>query len=146
MARKKAKDLETLLRLNRWIVDERRRELGLAYAKEERLIAEREALAQQLVAEKAVASADPTGAGFMFGSYVDDHRTRRERIEAQIAEAHQDVLAAQERLADAYRQLKVYEEVKKNRTVVEAEEEARVDQTALDEIAANLYRRTHSDV
>ncbi len=89
MARKKAKDLETLLRLNRWTVDERRRELGLAYAKEERLIAEREALARQLISEKAVASADPTGAGFLFGSYVDDHRTRRELVEAQIAEAHQ---------------------------------------------------------
>ena len=53
MANKKAKDLDGLIRLNGWVVDERRRELGVLQAREDALLARKGALARQMLAEPA---------------------------------------------------------------------------------------------
>lgn len=141
MARKKARDLDQLLRLHGWIVDERRRELGVLLDREARLIEAMEALEREIAAEKAVAAADPTGAGRGFGSYADNRKTVREALDHQKALLAQEIDAQRERLADAYRQLKVYEEVQKARAEAEAKERDQKEQEMLDEIALNQFRR-----
>ncbi len=50
-----------------------------------------------------------------------------------------------EALAEAYRELKVLEEVKKNWLKAEQAEEARREQIDLDEIAQNLHRRHQAE-
>lgn len=141
MAGKKAKDLDQLIRVNGWGVDERRRELGVFLAREAEMIEARAALDRQMEAERAIAAAHPEEAGFTFGAFAGHHRFMRETLDAQIARLHQEVEAARERLAEAYRQLKVYEEVRKSRAEAEAKDEAKREQEMLDEIALNQHRR-----
>jgi len=141
VAGKKAKDLASLIRLNSWGVDERRRELGVLLARESDFLREQAALERQMVEERAAAAADPAGSGFMFGSFAAYHRQRREELAARLALLRAEIDAARERLAAAYRQLKVYEEVRDARLEAERKEEARIEQASLDEIALTQHLR-----
>jgi flagellar export protein FliJ len=141
---RKAKDLESLLRLHSWTVDERRRELGVLLAREEELIQFGHALDRQLIHEQKVATEDPTTAGFMYAAFAGDHRLRREQLERTLAALRTEIEQAQDRLSEAYRQLKVYEEVQKARAKKEREEEARKDQIAFDEIGETQFRQRNS--
>lgn len=141
MATKKAADLDQLLRLHGWTVDERRRELGVFLAREADLIAAAEALVREMISEQAIAAADPANAGSAFAPFAEYHKIRRELVAAQLAEVRAEIEAARDRLADAYRELKIFEEVQKARVVIEDKEEARLEQFEQDEIALNQHRR-----
>jgi flagellar export protein FliJ len=138
---RKAKDLDSLIRLNSWTVDERQRELGVFLACEMDLIARGQQMDQQLLDEQGVASRDPTSAGFMYAAFANDHLRRKEELRQQLHHVRLEIEAARDRLAGAYRQLKVYEEVRKGRALKETAEEARREQQDLDEIGLNLHRR-----
>jgi flagellar FliJ protein len=141
---RKAKDLESLLRLHSWTVDERRRELGVLLAREEELIRFGQELDLQLIREQKIAAEDPTTAGFIYASFAENHRQRREQLARTLAALRSEIEQARDRLADAYRQLKVYEEVQKERTRQEREEEARKEQIAFDEIGETQFRQRNS--
>jgi flagellar export protein FliJ len=140
----KAKDLESLLRLHSWTVDERRRELGVLLAKEDELIRFGEELDRQLLREQKAAAAEPTTAGFIYAAFAEYHRWQREQLANALAALHGEIEAARDRLAEAYRQLKIYEEVQKERARNEREEEARKEQIAFDEIAQTQFRQRQS--
>ena len=93
-----------------------------------------------MIREQQVAAADPTNAGFTYAAFAEDHRRRRERLARLKAELAVEIDAARDRLADAYRQLKVLEEVQKERRRQERAEEARREQAAFDEIAQTQHR------
>jgi flagellar export protein FliJ len=137
----KAADLDTLIRLRKWSVEERQRELAALVAREEQLIAYGRELERQLVREGEVAREDPTLAGFMFGSFAEDHKKRRERLAVTIAAVRKEVEDARERLAAAFRERKTMEEVQKGRATRERVEADRTEQSELDEVAANQFRR-----
>ncbi len=138
---KKAKDMKSLLRLNRWTVDERRRELGVLLTRESQLIEEGLRLDREMIAEKEAATLNPITAGFHFGGYAGEHRRRREALESLLAALRGEIEAARDVLAAAYRQLKVYEEVHKERLRQEGIEEAQKEQVVLDEIAQTQHSR-----
>lgn len=138
---KKAKDLDQLIRVNKWGVDERQRELGVLINREEDLIAQGHRLDAELAQEQSIAASDPTLAGFLYGGFADRYRLRKEQLRQMLHAIRLEIEDARERLAEAYRQLKVYEEVQKDRATREAAEEARQEQIALDEIGLNQHRR-----
>jgi flagellar export protein FliJ len=138
---KKAKDLDQLIRVNKWGVDERQRELGVLVNREEDLIDQGHRLDSELAEEQRIAATDPTMAGFLYGGFADHYRVRKEQLRHILHAIRLEIEDARERLADAYRQLKVYEEVQKNRATREDAEEARQEQVALDEIGMNQHRR-----
>lgn len=138
---KKAKDLDQLIRVNKWGVDERQRELGVLINREEDLIDQGHRLDAELAEEQRIAATDPTMAGFLYGGFADHYRVRKEQLRHILHAIRLEIEDARERLADAYRQLKVYEEVQKNRATREDAEEARQEQVALDEIGMNQHRR-----
>ena len=135
-----AADLDTLIRLRDWTVDERRRELGALLAREEQLIAYGRELERQLVREGEVVKANTQMVGFMFGPFAEEHKKRRERLAITLAALRREIEAARERLAEAYRERKTMEEVQKTRAERERVEAARIEQVALDEIAATQHR------
>jgi len=137
----KAADLDSLIRLRKWMVDERQRELAALVAREEQLINYGRELDRQLVREGEIARADPMSAGFQFGAYAEDHKRRRERLAVTLAALRQEIEGARERLAEAFRERKTMEEVQKSRSVRERVEAARVEQSELDEVAQNQHRR-----
>src|SRR5579871_5474141 len=136
MARKAA-DLDSIIRLRDWIVDQRRRELGALQAREDQLIAYGQELGRQIVREGKVALADPASAGFMFGAFAEDHKKRREKLANMLAAIRHEVEEARERLAQAFRERKTMEEVQKHRAEREQLEADRKEQSELDEVAAN---------
>jgi flagellar export protein FliJ len=138
---KKAKDLNQLIRVNKWGVDERQRELGVLISREEDFIAQGHQLDAELAREQQIAATDPTMAGFLYGGFADRYRMRKEQLRQLLHAIRLEIEEARERLADAYRQLKVYEEVQKDRARREDAEEARQEQLTLDEIGLNQHRR-----
>jgi len=135
-----AADLDSLIRLRNWNVDERRRELGALTAREDQLIAYGRELERQLIREGEVVKTSTEMVGFMFGPFAEDHRRRRERLAVTLAAVRREIEEARERLAAAYRERKVMEEVQKTRAERERAEADRREQSELDEIAANQHR------
>lgn len=129
------------MRLHSWTVDERRRELGVLHAREEELIATGEEMARQLLREQQAASADPAVAGFIYAAFAVGHRLRREQLGRTLAALREEIEQARDRLADAFRQLKVFEEVQKERAHQEDIDAARKEQMFFDEIAQTQFRQ-----
>ncbi len=141
---RKAKDLESLLRLHSWTVDERRRELGVLLAREEELVQFGHQMDLQFLREQKVATEDPTSAGFSFGAFAQYHRLRKEQLGRTLTALRSEIEQTRDQLADAYRQLKVYEEVQKERAKKEREEEAHKEQIAFDEIGETQFRQRNA--
>ncbi len=142
---RKAADLNSIIRLVRWTEDERRRALSTLLNREEQLELFGAELGRQMEREAAIAAADPTDAGYTFGAFAADHRKRRERLADTLNALRGEIEEARERLALAYRERKVYEEVQGQRQDNERLEENRLEQIALDEIAQNQHRRRTRD-
>ena len=140
----KIANIATLVRLQGWTVDEHRRELGIMLVREGDLIAEGEAMDRQLRYEQKVAAEDPTYAGHAYAAFAENHRQRRAQWEAVLAALRAEIDAARDRLADAYRELKVLEEVQEEWLIRRSVAEARVEQAEFDEIAQNQYRRNEN--
>jgi flagellar export protein FliJ len=137
---KKAKNLASLIRLHNWLVDEQRRELGVLVAREDSLIALGQAMARQLLEEQKAATEDPMAGGYLYAAYGRDYRRRREELERLLADLRNEIEQARERLTNAYHQLKVYEEIEKQRAEQERIEEARREQLVFDEISQTQHR------
>jgi len=135
-----ARNLDTLIRLNEWSVDERRRELGQVLRALAELEDGLERLRQEVVREQNAAAASPEEAGFFYGNYARAAIGRRGTLDDGIRRMEAQVAAARERLNDAYRELKKFEVAQKIRDEREARELARREQGVLDEIGLTLFR------
>ncbi len=138
-----AKDLHTLIRLNEWSVDERRRELGQVLQSLADLEDGLHRLGEELAREQQVVQASPDEAGFFYGNYANAVIDRRDHLKNGIARMEDEVAKAREKLNDAYRDLKKYEVVQENRDLRAAQEEAREERITLDELGLQVYRAKH---
>lgn len=143
---KKSQEIKTLIRVQSWSVDEQRRMLNQLLDREHVLIEDGERMDRQLLAEQQVAAADPAMAGFAYAAYAKNHRVKRDNINTLLTALRVEIEQQREALAEAYRELKVLEEVQKNWLKAEQAEEARRQQIDLDEIAQNLHRRQQAEV
>ncbi len=139
MARKSA-ELAPLLRVQGWTVDEQRRMLGQLLGREEALRDDLAALDRELIAEQQVAAQQPILAGHSYAAYAAGWRDRRIRLEGVLGAVRQEIEQQRERLAAAFRELKVLEQVQGNWRDEERINAARLEQNAMDEIAENLTR------
>ena len=137
---KKSAEIATLLRVQGWNVDEQRRMLGQMMAREDALLADRRRLDEELLNEQKVAAANPTVAGHAYAGYAFNHKERVAVMERVIDALRAEIEQQRERLAEAYRELKVLEEVQANWKKKEDAEAARIEQAMMDEIAQNNHR------
>lgn len=135
-----AKNLNTLIRLNEWTVDERRRELGEVLRALAALEDGLERLRQEVIKEQNAVMASPEEAGFFYGNYAQAVIGRRQTLNEGIQRMEAQIAAARERLNEAYRELKKFEVAQKTRDDREARELARREQGILDEIGLTLFR------
>ncbi|MBT3238842.1 MAG: flagellar FliJ family protein [Rhodospirillaceae bacterium] len=136
-----ARSLKTLIRLNEWTVDQKRRKLGGILRLINALQNQAQLLEEELIEEQASAANDPSEAGFLYGNYANHVIERRERIALSIQQSEQEAEVAREELNEAYRELKKYETAQKNREVREQKELAVREQMVLDEIGLQGYAR-----
>ena len=135
-----AQDLNTLIRLNEWTVDERRRELGDVLSSLAELESGLQRLREELASEQGVVQASPEEAGFFYGNYAKAVIERRQRFNTSIARMEEEIAQAREKLNEAYRELKKFEIVQDLRDTHEAQELARKEQIDLDEMGLQAYR------
>ena len=136
-----AGNLNRLIRLHEWRVDEKRRALGDLLGLVADLEQQARCLEEDLKTEQGVARASPDEAGHLYGNYAHAVILRRERIAQSIAETERKIAAAREALNDAYRNLKKYELAQGARDAREARERERAEQMVLDELGVQAYRQ-----
>ena len=136
-----AKNLNSLIRLHQWIVDEKRRKLGDLLKMVQDLEARAKRLEEELIEEQNIARGAPEQAGLTYGGYAKAVIDRRERLALSIAGVEKQIALAREELNEAYRDLKKYEVAQDIRGRREAEETARKDQIVLDEIGLQSFRQ-----
>jgi flagellar export protein FliJ len=138
------KAIDGLIRLHRWRLDEKR----LKLSELERLVGtlreEMRKLGETVIAERGVA-AHSTEAAYGFGVFAAKAVERRHCLEKSLSEAEEQVKAAAEEVAEAFRELKKFDIVKSRETRLAGERSRRQEQAALDEIVLTLYRRNKKE-
>lgn len=131
---------ETLIRLHRFQVDEKRRKLAeLELMAQEFRARERELEAQVLAEQKKAGISDV--AHFAYPMFAKSVIRRRQNILASIEDIERQLDAAKEELAAAFRELKKYELLDDSRKRKHRKEVMRVEQAELDEVALGIHRR-----
>lgn len=141
----KSKGLKTLIRLSKFNVDERRRVLVALQNAEDRVIAEIANHDARLKEEQKLAAQDATGVGFLYGSYHRAWMDRRENLLKSLAALREQIEAARDALADAYREQKTYEITQKERDRKEQQERDRKEQAFLDELGQQMHQRKQEE-
>ena len=134
-----AKGIETLIRLNDWRVDQKRRKLGNLLRLIEDFEAELKKLEQDLVSEQTAAAAAPNEGGFIYGHYADVVIQRRAIIQVSIQQLEKEANEAREEVSEAYRELKKYETALEARETREEAELASKEQLELDEVGIRTF-------
>lgn len=131
---------ESLIRLHKFHVDEKRRKLAeLDLMLQEFRARERELEAQVIEEQKKAGISDV--AHYAYPMFAKSVIRRRQNILASIEDIDRQIEAAKEELSAAFRELKKYETLEENRKRRHRKEAMRVEQVELDEVALGVYRR-----
>ncbi|MES1990583.1 MAG: flagellar export protein FliJ [Pseudomonadota bacterium] len=131
---------DSLIRLHRFHVDEKRRKLAeLELMIQEFRARERELEAQVEAEQKRAGISDV--AHFAYPMFAKSVIRRRQNILTSIADIEAQLDGAKEELSDAFRELKKYEVIEDNRKRKIRKEVMRVEQVQLDEVALGIHRR-----
>ena len=140
-----AGNLNSLIRLHEWRVDEKRRALGDLLGLVADLEHQARRLEEDLKKEQGVARASPGEAGYLYGNLAVCHAhaviLHRARIAQSVAATEGKIVAAREVLNDAYRNLKKYELAQGARDTREERERERAEQMVLDELGLQAHRQ-----
>jgi flagellar export protein FliJ len=128
--------LQTLIRLRRWQLDERRRALAEIDRCLNDLNGEIDALSREMAEEQRAADAIPAEWAGDYGLYAAAALDRRRRIDGAIDSAEADRDAENGRLQAAFSETKTLELALKERRRREREEEARRERMVLDDMAS----------
>jgi len=135
------KDLHNLIRLRKWDVDERQRNLATLLRHEESVVERQAAHEAEIAAEIAFAGNAPVELRGTLSGYLARSDEMRQRLAQALREVQIRVAHAQEELAEAYRRSKTLEVTQANRDKAEALEEDRKEEETLNEVGLTLYRR-----
>lgn len=137
-------DLQPLIRLHKYELDEKRRVLSQYYADMAVLERKRQALEAAFEAEKE-ALRQSADVSFTFASYAEKVQRERDALLAAEKALEIKIQQAKDSLMESFAELKKYEMTQAERDRIEAEERAFKESLALDEIALEGFRRKSSD-
>jgi flagellar export protein FliJ len=132
--------LDSLIRINRWKLDEQRRQLAELDRLAARLRDEAGRLEQELSSEQRAASAS-FEASLGYPSFARELIERRRKLAASIEEVDSRIAAARDALAETFGEIKRYEITAANRAKRERATTARKQAATQDEVALQIYRR-----
>lgn len=134
--------LETLIRLGRFEVDEKRRDLGRLLDREAEMKETIRRLDEQLREEQSVAATMRDQLpGQSYGAFAAAVKQRKAAQLDKLAALYPEIEQARAALADAFGTLKKYEIAAANRAEAEAAEESRQETQELDELGLSAHRR-----
>jgi len=131
---------ESLIRLHRFQVDERRRQVTDLEGMLEEFHRRENDLDRQVQHEQDKAGITDIG-HFAYPMFAKSMLQRRENILQSIGEISKQLEVAKEVLADSYRDLKKFELVEENRKRRARKEAVRLDQKEMDEVSLSIHRQ-----
>lgn len=131
---------KTLIRVQKWQLDEKRRALTELQSLEDRLRSEAERLGEELRAEQDTARND-FNASFTYAGFARSAIERRKRIDDSIRQVQEQIVTATEQVAEAYQDLKRYELAEEERLKREREKQKHKEELMMDETALIGFRR-----
>lgn len=133
--------IDSLIRLYTWELDEKRRRLGDAQAFADSLHQELADLEVQVLEEQKFAGDQSGDGGFGYGQFASFVIQKREEFAKRIADAEAAAEVIRQEVAEAYQDLKKFEKTKEIQEAEELLKEQRKEQLFLDELAQNQLRR-----
>lgn len=136
--------LKTVIRLNKWRLDEKRRALTELQNLRDQLLERIRMLEEEIVREREVARNDMASAR-TFPGYLKSARARRERLDQSVAQTDKKIAEAEEAVSEAYRELKKFELAEEERVRLENLKIRRKEDAMLDETAGIGFRRRREE-
>lgn len=121
-------------------MDEKRRKLAELQSLEDELRGQITNLEEQLIIEQKAAYENPAEGGIAYANFADQVIVRRENLQDSLSHMAHAISIAREELAEAYRDLKKYETVERNRQQRHRQEQNRLEQAVLDEVGLSMHR------
>ena len=134
--------LDSLIRLHRWQVDERRRQLAELEALALKLRQELARLAEEHTNEQAAAGTSFL-ARHVYPGYLRRAMERQKTLEQSLAETEAQTLGARDALAAAFQELKRYEVASASRERLRISAAARRERLETDAVAIANFRRAN---
>jgi flagellar FliJ protein len=132
--------LDQLLRLQRWTLDEKRRQAGDLELLIERLVQDIIKLDEAVAREIEVSRANVELQRALPG-YRHVMKGRRERLDKSLVDLRGELEKLREQITEAFSELKKTEQTVKNRQQRQRLSERRKDQAISDEVGLQLHRR-----
>jgi flagellar export protein FliJ len=132
--------LDSLIRLHRWQVDERRRQVAELEGLAEKLRQELARLAEEQAAEQTAAGASFL-ARHVYPGYIRRALDRQKTLEQSLAETEAQTAQARDALAEAFQELKRYEIAHASRERLRLNAATRRERIETDAIAIENFRR-----
>jgi len=134
------KGLDSLIRVHKWKLDEKRRELADFENLRAGFVKQLRALEDEQQREQDVAG-NNFEVGFSFANYAAAAKRQRENIQASIEDVDAKIAELNVEVTVCYQDLKKYQVALDARKVKEKYERDRIEQMGLDELAIELHRR-----
>ncbi len=131
---------DSLLRISRWHLDEKRQKLADLERLAQRLRDDLERLDEGIETEKRIAEQDEE-ARRTFPAFLKIEQERRRRIEKSIVDVQHEIELAREEVAEAFREFKKYELAKATQDERLRRQATRREQARMDELGMQLHRR-----
>jgi len=138
------KGLPTLIRVHRWELEEKRRQLSDREGLRDDFIRELRRLEESLIENQKAAAFSPEVAS-TYGQYALQVIERRAVLEQSIEEAQGAVNEALDIVHVAFQELKKFETAQERIEARLLKEENRREQIELDELGLNMFRRKNAD-
>ncbi|WP_417317149.1 flagellar FliJ family protein [Emcibacter sp.] len=134
------KGIDGMIRLHKWQLDEKRRQLTELETMRDDLLARKEDLAKQLVAEQEkVASSQVVN--ISYASFATAVAQRQENLMGSLAEIEASIEEMKDQVSESFKELKKYEVVEQRERERQMAKENRRQQADLDELAIQMHRR-----
>lgn len=135
--------LDSMVRVHRWMLDEKRRALGELQVFSDKLRNDLVALDAGIDDERAAAGRDEQ-VNLTYPAFVAAALDRRKKLCETIANLDKEIDALRQEVGEVFQELKKYELAKDNTRRREGAKRARKDRLAQDELGVGLYRRNQS--
>lgn len=134
------KGMDSLIRLRKWTLDEKRRKVSELERLAQRLNDQLAGLDKELEAEQRVAAADLLAAG-SYGGYANSVIERRERLLRSLKEVEAEMGHALNEVADAFQEFKKLDTIRNRDRERQEWRARRLQQAELDAAGLDVFRR-----
>ncbi len=134
------KGMTGMIRLHKWQLDEKRRNLVELEKMRDDLKQNLTDLQNELIAEQKKVASSPV-VSITYAGYAQNVMARRVNIVNSILEIDASIEEVKDQVAEAFKELKKFEVVEQREREREMTERGRRQQIELDELAINMHRR-----